>query len=105
MELKVIWSEFAEIQLDEIFDFYKKEASLRVANKLVREIIFDSESLSDNPFIGQIEFRLENRKFEYRYLLCKHYKIIYSVSIEQGLIKIADVFDTRQYPPKIGREK
>jgi toxin ParE1/3/4 len=105
MRLRVIWSEFAEIQLDEIFDYYKNEASVRVANKLVREIILASESLRDNPFIGQVEFRLEKRKIEYRYLLYKHYKIIYSISKFEGFIKIADVFDTRQNPPKIARAK
>ena len=76
MEFRVIWSEFAEIQLDEIFDYYKKEASVRVANKLVRNIILASQSLRDSPFIGQIEFRLEKRMIEYRYSFYEHYKII-----------------------------
>ncbi len=76
MEFRVIWSEFAEIQLDEIFDYYKKEASVRVANKLVRNIILASQSLRDSPFTGQIEFRLEKRMIEYRYFVYEHYKII-----------------------------
>lgn len=29
--MKIIWSEFAENQLDEIFDYYKKEAGLKIA--------------------------------------------------------------------------
>ena len=34
-----------------------------------------------------------------------NYKIIYSVDIELKLIKVADVFDTRQNPIKIKRNK
>jgi mRNA-degrading endonuclease RelE of RelBE toxin-antitoxin system len=41
----------------------------------------------------------------YRYIVCGNYKIIYSVDIEEQLIKIADVFDTRQNPIKIKRNK
>lgn len=105
MELKVVWSNFAEIQLDEIFEYYKKEASPKVANKLVREIILKSETLKNSPFIGQREIRLEKRKFDYRYLVYKSYKLIYSINEKEGLIKIADVFDTRQHPEKITRKK
>jgi len=39
MALNIIWSEFAETQLDEIYDYYEKKASTRVAKKLVRGII------------------------------------------------------------------
>jgi len=36
MALKIIWSEFAETQLDEIFEYYKKEANTRVAKTCER---------------------------------------------------------------------
>ncbi len=39
MALKIIWSEFAETQLDEIYDYYEKKVSTKVAKKLVRGII------------------------------------------------------------------
>lgn len=51
----------------------------------------------------QIEDLLIDRKDGYRYIVCGNYKIIYSVDIELKLIKIADVFDTRQNPIKIKR--
>lgn len=41
----------------------------------------------------------------YRYLVCDNYKISYSVDVELKLIKIADVFDTRQNPVKMKRTK
>lgn len=105
MKLEVIWSEFAEFQLDEIFNYYKEEASLEIATKLVRDLINESNKLGKSPYIGQKELRLAQRKTQYRYLVHKHYKIIYSVDEENELVKIADVFDTRQYPSKIKRKK
>lgn len=53
----------------------------------------------------QIEDLLIDRENTYRYLICKNYKIIYSVDQKLKLIKIADVFDTRQNPTKIKRNK
>lgn len=105
MNYKLIWSNFAEIQLDEIYQYYKKEASVKVATKLVTGIIKASEKLIIASFIGQEEELLKERETQYRYLVFKNYKVIYSVDEENGLIKIADVFDTRQHPPKIKRTK
>lgn len=53
----------------------------------------------------QIEDLLIDREDDYRYIVCDNYKIIYSVDIELQLIKIADVFDTRQNPITIKRNK
>lgn len=39
MVLKIIWSSFAETQLDEIYEYYEKKVSSRVATKLVKGII------------------------------------------------------------------
>jgi len=103
MDFKIIWSEFAETQLDEIFEYYEKEASPRIAKKLLRDIINEPQKLLKAPEIGQKEQLLENRKINYRYLVFKNYKLIYSFDKNNQVIKIADVFDTRQYPQKIKR--
>ncbi|SFN50876.1 Plasmid stabilization system protein ParE [Bizionia echini] len=105
MTLKIIWSEFAETQLDEIYEYNKKEASSRIAKKLVKGIINEPKKLIKTPFIGQEEELLKQREIHYRYLVFKNYKLIYSVDKENGFIKIADIFDTRQNPPKIKRTK
>jgi hypothetical protein len=42
---------------------------------------------------------LKDRKFIYRFIVVRNYKIIYW--IEDNYIKIASVFDTRQNPNKI----
>lgn len=67
----------------------------------MKEIISEPEKLIKAPFIGQEEELLKQRKIGYRYLVFKNYKLIYSVDTENGFIKIADVFDTRQNPPKL----
>lgn len=101
--MRIIWSEFAENQLDEIYEYYKKKVSSKVATELVIEIINEPRKLINAPFIGQKEELLNDREIQYRYLVFKNYKLIYSVDEQNGYIKIADVFDTRQNPPKLKR--
>jgi len=103
MTFKIIWSEFAETQLDEIYKYYEKKANSKIAKKLVKGIINEPQKLIKSPLIGQGEELLKQRETEYRYLVFKNYKLIYSVDNLNGFIKIADVFDTRQNPPKLKR--
>lgn len=105
MALKIIWSEFAEIQLQEIYEYYEKKANAQIAKKLLRGIIKESNKLIKTPLIGQKEELLEQREVLYRYIIYQNYKIIYSVDTENRFIKIADVFDTRQNPTKLKRKK
>ncbi len=105
MTFKIIWSEFAETELDKIYEYYEEEVNERLAKKITKGIINEPKKLINLSFIGQEEELLKERKTEYRYIIYTNYKIIYSVDIENGLIKIADVFDTRQNPPKIKRTK
>jgi plasmid stabilization system protein ParE len=71
----------------------------------VKGIINEPKKLLQSPLMGQEEELLKQREIDYRYLIFKNYKLIYSVDTENGFIKIADVFDTRQNPPKIKRTK
>lgn len=103
MDLEVIWSKFAEKQLDEIFEYYEENASERVAIEMIEGLLNEPERLKKDPYIGQKEELLKERKTSYRYLIFKRYKIIYSVEEQYGLIKIADVFATKQKPRKIER--
>ena len=103
MEFEIVWSQFAEKQLDEIYDYYVENASKRVAKTILQNLLNTPNQLKLNPFIGQIENLLKGRIITYRYLIYKNHKIIYSVDQENGLIKISDVFDTRQNPEKIKR--
>ena len=101
MKLKVIWSLSAESRLDKIFEYYIERVSEKIAKKIVSGIIKSTQSLKKDPFIGQVEPLLNEKVETYRYLVFKNYKIIYSVDENKSLIKIADVFDTRQNPDKL----
>jgi len=105
MKFEIIWSYFAEKQLDEIYDYYLENASYKVAGNLINNLLKEPDTLIKNPLTGQIEPSLPDRKEIYRYLVYKSYKIIYSVDDDEKHIKIADVFDTRQNPVKITRKK
>ena len=105
MKFEIIWSDLAEKQLDEIYEYYLENASYKVAGNFVNNILKEPDILVKNPSIGQIEQYLPERKEIYRYIIFKSYKIIYSVDDNEKLIKIADVFDTRQNPLKITRKK
>ncbi len=105
MKFAIVWSDYAETQLDKIYEYYLKNASSRVANKLLQKIIAEPNKIIENPYISQIEDLLHDRENTYRYLICKNYKIIFSVDETKSFIQIADVFDTRQNPQKIKRTK
>jgi plasmid stabilization system protein ParE len=103
MEFEVVWSDFAENQLDEIFEYYLTNANFSVASKLVSSIIQAPEILVKAPLIGQEEEWLSGRKINYRYLLFENYKLIYTVDMISQTIRIADVFDTRINPSQMNR--
>jgi plasmid stabilization system protein ParE len=102
---EIIWSNHAENELDSIFNYYSEFANFRVAKKLIQDILTEPNKLLLNQEISQREELLMDRENEYRYLVCKNYKIIYSVDTNAKQIKIADVFDSRQNPIKIKRTK
>ena len=87
MELRVFWTDTARFQLEDIFNYYKDKASIRVARKLVKQIIDRTIQLEKNPNSGPKEPLLSGRKFEYRYLVEGNYKIIYWK--QDNYIKIA----------------
>lgn len=103
MKFKIIWSDFAVSQLDNIFEYYADKANIKVATKIIQHLILTPDKLIENPYIGKVEEFLLERKESYRYLIYTNYKIIYSVDEKNKLIKIADVFDTRQNPLKLKR--
>lgn len=99
MEVKILWSDTALVQLEDIFDYHKTNISSKIARNLVKSIVQKAQILESNPFIGVKEPLLSNRPFEYRYLVVKNYKIIYRFNDQ--FIKINMVFDCRQNPIKL----
>ena len=61
MKLEVIWSDFAETQLDEIYEYYEKKVGKGVAIKPVREIINEPQKLIKLSLIGQEDELLKEK--------------------------------------------
>jgi len=99
MEVRVLWSDKVLSQLEDIFDYYKLNASPSIAKKIVKSIVEGSTILINNPEIGRIEPLLQNRRYNYRFVIKGNYKIIYRFN--DNLIRILSVFDCRQNPKKI----
>lgn len=96
---------FLKKQIDDIFNYYTQKATYKVALEIVTKILLSPDVLIHNPKIGQKEHTLQHRLITYHYILALNYKIIYSIDHDEMLIKITDVFDTRQNLNKIEREK
>jgi len=101
MELTVYWTQIAEDKLNDIFEYYKFNAGIRVAQKLINGIIDTSLELDKNAYGGQKEVLLEDRIQGFRYAIFKSYKIVYWIDEENKIIFVANVFDSRQNPEKI----
>lgn len=99
MGLKVFWTDSARLQLEDIFNYYRDNASLKVAQKLKNQIYNRTYQLEKFPKSGSPEPLLCERELEYRYLVEGNYKIIYWIKNE--IIQIISVFDCRQNPIKM----
>lgn len=105
MNWTIIWSSFAELQLAGIHDYYAEYASDKVAKSITTGIIKAPNILIKNPELGPREPYLSDLHIEYRYLMYKSFKIIYSIHQSEFQVRIADVFDARQNPEKLKRKK
>ena len=104
MGLTVYWTQLAENKLEDIFNYYKTTANSQIARKLIHEIVSKTEGLEEHPRMGQKEGLLAGRSQDFRYLVCKNYKIIYWINEQENRVDIANVFDCRQSPDKIIEE-
>ncbi len=52
MGFKIIWSHFAETELDKIFEYYIENASLQVAKNIIEKIILEPNKILSHPERG-----------------------------------------------------
>ena len=105
MAIAVYWTDFDKIQLSNIFDYFRQEASREVAMKVTSQIVEKTVLLGSFPMMGVVEELLSHRPQGFRYLVSTNYKIIYWHNTKRNRIEVVDVFDTRQNPEKISRNK
>lgn len=98
--LKLRVSPLAKQQTKEMKAFYKTLYGLPVAQKVYASIKENIESLTYYPDIGYVEPTLEDYPQCFRtFVQHPNLKIVYWV--EDGYVKIAMFFDTRQKPEKL----
>ena len=98
----VIWRKKANHSRMNVLLYGQKEFGLHVANKMNRRIEHCAALLADHPRLGKIEPLLVGRRFEYRSLVIhEHYKLIYHINDNNGVIYITDLFDTRREPKRL----
>jgi toxin ParE1/3/4 len=96
-------TDFAECELKRIYGYYKSVATPKIAQKIKSTILTSAQSLSKFPNRGVVEPMLEELNEGHRFIVEGNYKIIYK--IENGIIYITDIFDARQNPEKIKRNR
>jgi len=98
--MKILWTRFAESQLDEIYEYmYNKNPY--IAADIYNDILDESAMLANFPQIAAIEPLLSKYKEEYRSLVVRrNYKVIYYIDSEKT-IYVVGVFDCRQNPKEL----
>ena len=84
------WTAKAKEDLKEITKYYKKEISINMAHKKVKDLKHYADLLADNPLLGFYEQALSSESQGFRSLVHEHYKIIYF--IEDDIIYICSFF-------------
>ena len=96
--MKLVVTLPARNSLRAIHDHYKKEVSIRVADKIKSGITKKLRFLAEHPHSGQLEETLRDMGLEHRRIVERNYKIIYRII--DDVIYVTDIFDSRRDPTK-----
>ena len=81
-----------------IYKHYSKEVSSEKAKEIVDQIVVRALSLVQFPERGRIDEDLRVLDKGHRFILERHYRIIYRIEVER--ILVTDVFSNWQNPKK-----
>ncbi|MCC8142583.1 MAG: type II toxin-antitoxin system RelE/ParE family toxin [Tannerellaceae bacterium] len=98
--MKIVWTDLALEDLEQLFEFYKKEnpdRAVRIYNTIVEQV----DILADFPNLAQIEPLLGEQPVTFRSLVTFSglIKVIYYVKDEN--INITHIWDCRRNPASI----
>lgn len=74
--MKVVWTDFASENLDEIFEFYAKR-SPTLGQKIVSRLVLKADFLGNFPLMGRMVIKRNNPAF--REIFDQTYRIVYYV--------------------------
>lgn len=93
---KITYDRQVRQQMEDIFHYGKTHFGLHTALRYKATIRQSISILKSNPLAGSIEHELSDDAHEYRYLLVKPYKIIYSV--KDDFVRIHFLWHTSRNP-------
>lgn len=96
--MEVVITAKAEFRLEEIHEHYSEKASPAKATEIVNQIIDRALSLDKLANRGRIDEDLRLLGKDHRYILERHYRIIYRV--EDETVYVTDIFSNWQHPDK-----
>ncbi len=99
--MKLVWSQQAKRDIQEIIDYYNQVAGIGVSRKIVQKIYEYAQCLVTNPREGQCELLLVGNPKEYRRVIVGNHKIIYR--IDGDTVYVSTVFDTRRNPAALDK--
>lgn len=97
--MKVLITRHAIFAMDEVVEYYRNLGNGKYGRKIRAAVLKKALLLAKFPFMGAEELLLQELGLGHRYLVEGNYKIIYR--IEDDIIYITDIFDTRRNPEDI----
>ena len=98
--MKVLWTTFAESQLNDIYDYIQLKNPYAAA-EIYNDILDESAMLARFPQMAAIEPLLSEFPEAYRSLVVRrNYKVVYYIDNKTTIYVVA-VFDCRQNPEKL----
>ena len=93
---KIIWTNPAIDDLSEIFLFLEVTINTDKAEEIATKLYRRVDDLLSFPEMGTISYDRYGVKSDYRYLVEKPYKILYSII--NNIVYVETIYDTRQDP-------
>ncbi|MCY7408886.1 MAG: type II toxin-antitoxin system RelE/ParE family toxin [Chitinophagales bacterium] len=78
--MKVLLTDPAKRRLKDIFQYYRKNVSERIAEKITNKILDDIQILETMPYAGAEEEYLKQLLLEHRRIVSGNYKVIYRIA-------------------------
>ncbi|MBQ9355864.1 MAG: type II toxin-antitoxin system RelE/ParE family toxin [Prevotella sp.] len=102
---KIVWQKRAIRVLDERIAYASAEFGKATAKRWIDEIAHAEARISSMPMSYTPEPLLEGKKHVYRYchLMNRRFKLIYCYYPSSGIVRIADIWDTRINPETLKR--
>ncbi len=97
---KVYITQFAKERLKNIHEYYKVKVSVKVADKIRKEIVEALHLLKEAEVNYEEDEFLQSLGKGHRRVVCGNYKIIYYRNLEKQITFVTDIFDARQSPEK-----